>query len=62
MKDDDEKSIIKKLLEKDPKNRINDEKVKDIKGSKYFEGFRWDDLAEGKINGPYIPKRFKNKK
>ena len=36
--------------------------MEEIKKSKYFEGFLWKDLEEGKIDGPYIPRRFREKK
>ena len=61
LKDDQEKIIISQLLEKNPSNRTENGGFKKIKESKYFDGFRWKDLEEGKMWGPYVPKRFKNK-
>lgn len=33
-----------------------------MKKSSYFNGFYWEDLEEGKMMGPYIPKCFKGEK
>lgn len=62
MKDECEKAIIAGLLEKDPALRLERGNLEEIKKSRYFNGFLWRDLEEGKIDGPYIPRRFREKK
>jgi hypothetical protein len=33
-----------------------------MKKSPYFNGFNWEDLEEGRMMGPHIPKRFRGEK
>ena len=33
-----------------------------IKSTAYFEGFKWEDLEEGKMVAPYVPRKFRNGK
>ena len=36
--------LIKKFLKENPKERLGDKNLKEIKGHKFFEGFNWDDV------------------
>jgi len=51
-------SIIKRLLNPDPKNRINSSgaKSKSIFSDKFFEKFSWVDLMKSMIRPKYVPK------
>ena len=33
-----------------------------IRDSTYFDGFKWEDLEEGKMVAPYVPRKFRNSK
>ena len=60
MKEKDAIDLIKKLLTRNPVNRAAGG-FEFIKHSKYFEGFLWDDLENGRMKSPYVPQKFRKK-
>jgi len=57
--DEPSKVIIKKLLTKNIQTRSLGG-LTSIRNLPYFDGFNWDDLYQGKMTPPYVPKKFKN--
>ena len=53
---DDAKSLISKLLEKDPGTRLGRNGLKEIKKHPFFSGINFDDLIKKKIKAPFKPK------
>jgi len=51
--DNDTKSILLGLLERDPKSRLSDASV--IKAHPYFKGTNWEDLLRKEVPAPFIP-------
>jgi serine/threonine protein kinase len=49
--------LAKKLLTKDPKERLGKNGIGDIKGHKYFEGFDWDAVTDGSMVPPFVPEQ-----
>jgi len=47
--------LAKKLLAKDPKERLGKNGVSDIRSHKFFDGFDWDAVADGSMVPPYVP-------
>ncbi|KAJ3341797.1 Serine/threonine kinase [Entophlyctis luteolus] len=49
--------LIKKLLKKDPKERLGsgDADSEEVKSHPYFEGVKWDDYLALKIAPPFVP-------
>lgn len=56
--DDLAKNLIKKLLCKNVQSRLVGG-FTELKNSQYFEGFNWDDLYQGKMVSPYVPRKFR---
>jgi len=56
--DEAAKTIIKKLLTKNIQTRSLGG-LTSTRNLSYFDGFDWEDLYQGKMNPPYIPKKFK---
>merc|ERR1712098_72780 len=48
------KILIRSLLEPDLKKRLAFLKTK-VRDHKWFNGFRWDDLDDGKYEAPWVP-------
>lgn len=57
--DQSAKTILKRLINKKIDARTVGGLMA-IKNSSYFEGFQWDDLYQGKMVAPYIPRKFRN--
>lgn len=57
--DEPAKAIIKKLLTKNIQTRSLGG-LAATRNLSYFDGFNWDDLYQGKMVPPFIPKKFKN--
>jgi hypothetical protein len=57
--DDNAKTIIKRLLTKNIQVRSLGG-LEATRNSPYFNNFNWDDLYQGKMVPPYVPKKFKN--
>ena len=53
---DEAKSLISKLLEKDPGTRLGRNGLKEIKKHPFFGGINFDDLIKKKIKAPFKPK------
>mmetsp|Transcript_23354 Transcript_23354/g.23287 ORF Transcript_23354/g.23287 Transcript_23354/m.23287 type:complete len:162 (+) Transcript_23354:1746-2231(+) len=46
------KSLLKKLLHKDPKQRLGVKDKEDIKNHHFFRGLDWEKLEQGKVEPP----------
>ena len=52
---EDAKNIISKLLEKDPKNRLGKNGIKEIQKHPFFYSINFEDLKKKKIKAPFKP-------
>jgi serine/threonine protein kinase len=49
------RNLIKSLLQREPKNRLGFNDVKEIKEHPFFIGVNWDDVISKRLNPPYTP-------
>ena len=60
VQDQDAQSVIRRLLSKNLVERSVNNGFNGIKKMKYFSTLEWENLASGKIQPPYVPKKFRN--
>lgn len=50
------KDFIRRLLTKNPENRLGAKSAEEVKKHKFFKGLNWKHLAERKVPPPFVPK------
>ena len=47
--------LAKKLLHKDPAERLGHNGIEDVRAHKFFEGYNWDAVKDQSMDPPFVP-------